>query len=488
MSDAYKIAYEREKLARLAAEKLLDEKTREVHSSIEMIQFQFNDLMAQKKESDYLLAVARLSQLDQGLSESVKAYTTESMSYLNAKFCRYSYIRDGKISVSDVMGIEEKLPALPIKKYQEIYRTHDRTKILIEDIADAKFTQICEQNNVNRIILLPIKCFGEVSTVCELYLPKDIDFKPETLDQCQVAGYQIGGMLERNANKKKIEDGYLELKASNEKIKLAQAQLVQSEKMASLGQLAAGVAHEINNPIGFVMSNFGTLREYATILSDYFSLSTQLIKQTDSELAKRMSEIDQNEDLAFLFSDITNIMGDCDDGLKRVKEIVSNLKSFARGDEETTDAFSVNQCIENTIKVVWNELKYKVTLHKDLDATDPFVNGHEGQIGQVVMNMLVNAAQAMESEGDIYITTQAQDGNVKLMIRDTAKGMPQSVLDKIFDPFFTTKAVNEGTGLGLSISHGIIEKHHGKISVESQEGVGTCFTIELPLHENDVLA
>ena len=194
-----------------------------------------------------------------------------------------------------------------------------------------------------------------------------------------------------------------------------------------------------------------------------------------------MIEIDDNEDINFLFSDIKNIMSDCDDGLKRVKEIVLNLKSFARGDEDTTESFSINQCIENTIKVVWNELKYKVTLHKELDENAPMINGHEGQIGQVIMNMLVNAAQAMESDGDIYITTTQNAESVRMTIRDTAKGMPQSVIDKIFDPFFTTKGVNEGTGLGLSISHGIIEKHGGSISVESQEGVGTCFTIDLPL-------
>ncbi|MGR6873408.1 sensor histidine kinase [Pseudomonas sp. HK3] len=481
MSDAYKVAYDREKLARLAAEKLLDEKTREVQSSIDMIQHQFNDLMAQKKEADYLLEIARLTQVDQGLSESVSDYTTKSMKFLNAKFSRYSFIKNGKISVSNVIGIDEALPALPINMYQEIYRKHDRSTVMLDDIDYQDMTKICEIYDVNRVILLPIKCFGKVSTVCELYLPEEIDFKPETLDQCQVAGYQVGGMLERNANNKKIEDSYLEIKSSHDKIKQAQAQLVQSEKMASLGQLAAGVAHEINNPIGFVSSNFGTLREYTDIIAEYFKLAETLAADSDSDVSKKMVEMDESEDFTFLFSDIKNIMNDCDDGLKRVKEIVLNLKSFARGDEETTEAFSLNNCIENTIKVVWNELKYKVTLHKEFDEANPIVNGHEGQIGQVIMNMLVNAAQAMEVEGHIYISTIKQDGFARLIIRDTAKGMPQSVVDKIFDPFYTTKGVNEGTGLGLSISHGIVEKHGGKISVESEEGVGTSFMIDIPL-------
>ena len=481
MSDTYKIAYEREKQARLAAEKMLDEKTREVQSSVDMMQYQFNDLMQQKKESDYLLAVARLSQLEQGLSESIRDYTSESMKYLNAKFSRYSYVKNGKITVLEVIGTEDKLPSLPLDLYSDIYQKHDRSTIQIKDINDKELTSFCVGHSVDRVVLLPIKCFGKVSTVCELYLSDNIDFKSETLDQCQVAGYQVGGMLERNANQKKLEKSYQEIKSNHDKIKQAQAQLVQSEKMASLGQLAAGVAHEINNPIGFVVSNFGTLREYVGVISEYCALGKELALNSSVDEAKKMIEIDDNEDIGFLFSDIKNIMSDCDDGLKRVKEIVLNLKSFARGDEDTTESFSINQCIENTIKVVWNELKYKVTLHKELDENNPVINGHEGQIGQVIMNMLVNAAQAMESDGDIFITTSQRSGMVRMTIRDTAKGMPQSVIDKIFDPFFTTKGVNEGTGLGLSISHGIIEKHGGSISVESEEGVGTCFTIDLPL-------
>ncbi|NVK38955.1 MAG: hypothetical protein HWE18_13600 [Gammaproteobacteria bacterium] len=480
MSDAYQVAYEREKQARLAAEKLLDEKTREVQSSIDMIQHQFNDLMRQKKESDYLLAVARLTQLNEGLSKSVQQYTQESMLFLGAKFSRYSFINEGKIKISSTIGLDEFLPALKIQAYKKIYGHHDRTTVCIKDLNQIELERICEKNDVDRVVLLPIKSFGKVTTVCEIYLPKTIDFKSEVLDQCQVAGYQIGGMLERNANNKKLEDSFSEITSSHDRLKQAQAQLVQSEKMASLGQLSAGVAHEINNPIGFVMSNFGTLREYIDVMSEYFTLSGQLLAVSDDDIAKKMQAIDDEQDIKFIFNDIHNIMDDCDDGLRRVKEIVANLKSFARGDEEEAEDFDLNTCIENTIKVVWNELKYKVTLHKEFDETLPLIHGHEGQIGQVIMNMLVNAAQAMEQEGEIYINTQKQDAIIRLTIRDTAKGMPESVIEKIFDPFFTTKGVNEGTGLGLSISYGIIEKHGGTIKVESEEGVGTSFIIELP--------
>lgn len=481
MSDAYKAAYEREKIARLAAEKLLDEKSREVQSSIEMIQYQFNDLMSQKKESDYLLAVSRLTQTDQGLKKSVHDYTTESMKFLNAKCSRYSYISDGKIVISNLIGSDDQLPKLGLNVYQDIYKKDDRSTVMISELNSPELLGVSMVLGINRVVFLPIKSFGKVNTVCEIYLSEGVDFKPEVLDQCQVAGFQISAMLERSADQKELEKSYQEIKLSHDKIKQAQAQLVQSEKMASLGQLAAGVAHEINNPIGFVTSNFSTLKEYSHVLAEYFSHAVQLAEQSDNEISSVMKEMDEKENFKFLFSDIKNIMDDCDDGLLRVKEIVANLKSFARSDEEVTGDFKINQCIENTIKVVWNELKYKARLHKDFDENDCSVKGHEGQIGQVIMNMLVNAAQAMETDGDIYIQTRAQDGFVRITIRDTAKGMPQSVMDKIFDPFYTTKGVNEGTGLGLSISHGIIEKHGGNVSVESEEGVGTCFIINLPI-------
>jgi len=156
------------------------------------------------------------------------------------------------------------------------------------------------------------------------------------------------------------------------------------------------------------------------------------------------------------------------------------LKSFARADEEKTDSFQINDCIEKIVKVVWNELKYHVTLHKQLEDKLPNINGHEGQIGQVIMNILVNAAQSMEAEGDIHIQTHKREKHIVIDIKDTGKGMSQAVQDKIFDPFFTTKGVSEGTGLGLSISYGIIDSHGGTIGVESIEGQGTCFSIALP--------
>jgi two-component system NtrC family sensor kinase len=481
MSDAYKKAYDRERISRLAAEELLDKKTREVHSSIDMIQLQFNELMKQKKEADYLLAVARLTQNDKGLTSIVSGYLQASIEFISGTIGRYSYVKDSSVTSSPVIGTDQELPGFNIAVYNKIYALQARKIWNISELEDEKLEGLLERLGINRIGFVPVKSFGEVATVCEFYLSENVDFDSVLLDQCEVSAYQISSILEGNINKKKLEVSYLEVKKSHEKLKEAQSQLVHSEKMASLGQLAAGVAHEINNPIGFVMSNVGTLKEYSSIISRYISLANDLLNKSDAPECDALKQFDNDEDMKFIVNDINEIMVDCTDGLKRVEDIVASLKSFARSDEEEMSEFNINDCILNTIKVVWNEMKYKVTLHKVLGDNLPMAQGHEGQIGQVVMNILVNATHAIDDKGEIYILTNLSGNKIEVVIKDTGKGMSEAVQTKIFDPFFTTKGVSEGTGLGLSISYGIVESHGGSINVSSIEGEGTEFKILLPI-------
>lgn len=481
MSDStYQKAYEREKNARLTAEKLLDEKTREVQSSIDMIQHQFSDLMSQKKESDYLLAVARLTQNQKGIDSIVGEFVQATLDYLGVTVGRYTFVKEKSLVHGPVMGTDIDIPKHSNDLYRELYSLNARKLIFTKDLNNDNLFESMTALKVNRVGFVPIRCFGKVATVCEFYFPEDVDFKSEILDQCEISAYQISSILEGNINKRKLESSYQEIKASHEKLKQAQSQLVQSEKMASLGQLAAGVAHEINNPIGFVMSNVGTLKDYSEVLAEYIEKSMEVVSQVEGPKAAAVKAIDDDQDLKFIVSDISEIMDDCADGLKRVKEIVANLKSFARSDDEEMAEIDINECIENTIKVVWNELKYKVTLHREFQQDLPKIKAHEGQIGQVIMNMLVNASHAIDERGDIHIYTLTTETGIQIQIQDSGKGMSQAVMSKIFDPFFTTKGVSEGTGLGLSISYGIIESHGGTIRVESKEGVGTTFKIELP--------
>ena len=279
-------------------------------------------------------------------------------------------------------------------------------------------------------------------------------------------------LLRRN---EQIERAHAELTST-------QAQLVQSEKMASVGQLAAGVAHEINNPVGFIKSNLSSLSEYAEVLKKLLDLYKRCVAQTgagsDATLAE-IKEIEQQENLEFLLEDIDGLIEESYNGTVRVKDIVQGLKSFSRVDDNQAKHSDINAGLDETVNMVWNELKYKCEIEKCYSELPP-VECNPGQLNQVFMNLLINAAQAIEEQGTITITTQTLDKEVAVEIRDTGAGIAEENLKSIFDPFFTTKEVGVGTGLGLSISYGIIKNHGGSISVSSKLGEGTAFLVKLP--------
>jgi len=265
-------------------------------------------------------------------------------------------------------------------------------------------------------------------------------------------------------------------------MELTQSQLLQSEKMASIGQLAAGVAHEINNPVGFVNSNLGTLKTYVEKLLqviDVCDLADQLLPQ-GHELRLRLDEARKKADLAYLREDIVDLLDESQDGLGRIKRIVADLKDFSHvGEMEWQDA-DINAGLESTLNVVWNELKYKAEVVRDF-AVLPSVRCLAAQLNQVFVNLLVNAAQAIEERGIITVRTQDLGEHVSIEIADTGKGMSEDVQKRIFEPFYTTKPVGKGTGLGLSIAWDIVRKHEGELKVASAPGQGTTFAIRIPV-------
>ncbi|MCB1956984.1 MAG: bacteriohemerythrin [Rhodocyclaceae bacterium] len=273
-----------------------------------------------------------------------------------------------------------------------------------------------------------------------------------------------------------------ELADAIRKMELTQSQLLQSEKMASIGQLAAGVAHEINNPVGYVNSNLGTLRTYVErllALNDLYGELEARLPASDP-LRAQLADAKQRADLDFLRGDIVDLLRESQDGLGRIKGIVADLKDFAHvGEVEWQDA-DINAGLDSTLNVVWNELKYKAEVVRDYGQL-PNVRCLAAQLNQVFMNLLVNAAQAIEERGTITVRTRDEGERVRIEIADTGKGMSEAVQKRIFEPFFTTKPVGKGTGLGLSIAWDIVRKHAGEIDVASQPGEGTCFTIRVPI-------
>lgn len=282
------------------------------------------------------------------------------------------------------------------------------------------------------------------------------------------------------------------IKQAEQERKLIEAQLRQSDKMASIGQLAAGVAHEINNPTGFVSSNLNTLsayiKDYNIMIDRYQALVTQLEnsgRSTDYEhLLQKIKEQEANMDLAFLRDDISQLIHESLEGTERIKKIVQDLKDFAHPGEDKPRFTDINRCIESTLNIVWNEIKYKAQVKKEY-CDLPEILCYPQQLNQVFANILVNAAQAIKEHGEISIRTSLSGENIVVKIGDTGCGIAQENIGRIFDPFYTTKDVGKGTGLGLNVAYNIVKKHHGKITVESEKGCGTTFTILVPVNNSD---
>lgn len=296
-------------------------------------------------------------------------------------------------------------------------------------------------------------------------------------------------IAERKRAEKELEQKNWELKKAYDELENAQSQVIQQEKMASIGQLAAGVAHEINNPIGFIISNLDSLRRYTSKIANFFKVQDEAVnalakiceKENTVELFSEISEAKRALKIDYIMHDTVELLDETLDGAERVKNIVQGLKGFARMNNESMLA-NINEGIESTMHIIWNEIKYKAILVKDLGDI-PLTKCNPGQLNQVFMNILVNAAQAIDVKGDIHVKTWAENGSIFVSIGDTGSGMSQEALSKIFDPFYTTKEVGKGTGLGLSISYDIIKKHGGEIKVESKVGKGTTFIIQIPIIE-----
>jgi signal transduction histidine kinase len=276
-----------------------------------------------------------------------------------------------------------------------------------------------------------------------------------------------------------------ELTELNEKLSRAQEQLLQSEKLASIGQLAAGVAHEINNPISFVFSNFGTLDAYLAdllrVLGQYEEAEPYI---ADAGMKARIGALRKQVELDYLVEDVPVLMSESREGIERVRKIVQDLKDFSRVDGyQDWQWVDLHHGIDSTLNIVNNEVKYKADLVKEYGNL-PEVECLPSQINQVILNIVVNGAQAISgARGRITIRTGVDGDHVWIEIADNGSGIPKAIQSRIFDPFFTTKPIGSGTGLGLSLSYGIIQKHHGRIDVNSEPGIGSTFRIALPIKQ-----
>jgi two-component system, NtrC family, sensor kinase len=283
-----------------------------------------------------------------------------------------------------------------------------------------------------------------------------------------------------------------ECEENNQKLERLQTQIIYQEKMAGIGQLSAGIAHEINNPLGFVKSNMYTMKDYKDkikkLLELYFGIE-EYLEKSDKDLYKtnfsEIIEYKKKSKIKFIFDDIDDIISESKDGIKRMETIVKSLLGFARkASSSEFNEYDINSNIKSTVTIAYNEIKYYANVEENLEQV-PTIKALEGEINQVLLNILVNAAHAIKSkgiQGTIKIHTYRDGEYVKCEISDNGTGISNEDISNIFNPFFTTKPVGIGTGLGLSISHDIIvNKHSGSIEVNSNLGEGTTFIISLPI-------
>lgn len=298
---------------------------------------------------------------------------------------------------------------------------------------------------------------------------------------------RVRAQLEAKAAREMLFKNNLRLKhkveGGAEALEKAQMQLMQAEKMASLGQLAAGVAHEINNPIGFVGSNLGSLEGY---LQDAFSIIDAYergaaLSGMDAAFAEART-LRKSVDYDYLRQDAVDLLKESRDGIDRVRKIVSDLKDYSHVSSAEWQLADLHHGLDSTLNMVWSELKYHCTVTKDYGDI-PKIRCLPSQLNQVFMNLIVNAAHAIEGKGEITLRTEKLgDDSVRVSITDSGKGIPADDLARIFEPFYTTKPVGKGTGLGLSLAWGIVERHHGRIEVKSELGQGTTFMMTLPIN------
>ena len=279
----------------------------------------------------------------------------------------------------------------------------------------------------------------------------------------------------------KVSERTQQLNNAYKELQSTQAMMVHSEKMKSLGELVAGITHEINNPINFIYGNLIHLTNYTNdlimLIDKYGEYETDLLEAHKKEIQKIKDDID----LAFLKEDLGLLIQSCREGTERTKNIILDLKNFSRMEERVLSSIDITKEIDTTLNILHSKYKNRIEIHKEYEEGLPLVESYGGQLNQVFMNILDNAFYAIPDKGDVYIRTRRLDNNVIIEIEDNGRGMDSEVANKIFDPFFTTKPVGQGTGLGMSISYRVIKEHNGDIKLKTKIGEGSTFIISLPI-------
>jgi len=337
-------------------------------------------------------------------------------------------------------------------------------------------------------LLIPFRCYDDIRGYLLVFLtPVELQqLDVATVNLLEKTSDQLRALTERQQSEQRLKIQYERLQETLNQLYSTQEQLFHAEKLSSLGQLAAGIAHEINNPVSYVLSNFEPLDDYISGMSELIKLHDQFSRALDlgddqlhQQLRNDIHAREESIDLEFVLEDVFALVSDSRKGLTRVCDIVKNLKNFAHKDQLESADFDLVECYRDSIGILSHQISQRIEIRENLPA-QALVHGNSGMLGQVFINLIQNAIHAMEGAGEISVSMSEGAGVWVVRICDNGPGIPDEIRKKIFDPFFTTKPVGQGTGLGLSTVYSIIERHQGSIAAEDAPGGGACFVIRLP--------
>ncbi len=457
-------------------------------------------------ETDMLMCITQFSRSDATLSELLQAFSNSLGAMCHAK--QYFHIcteRENHWQLEYSKGISEadldtmhKLltnKALPSDLAHGLREKQPQINLLQQNSVLAQYTR-CFADEIGSYLTFPIVVYDKVIFLLLYFIPRQemdrVSIKQITI--INKAAEQLKILLERKQAETSLQSQYERLKKALVELKSTKEELAHSEKMASVGRMAAGIAHEINNPLSFVIANFSSVDEYLESIIKMQNMQKELLNHIDIQqnqeaqlLKASINEYEKKADMAFIVDDIRSVVSDSYDGLQRVKNIISDLKSLTYEQAAEVGPCDLQALIDDTLKIMRVDLEGKVTLNLDLAPCEGFET-HSGLLGQVLTNLINNAIHALThppcDDPIIEINVSQANDTVLIEVKDNGPGIPAELHEKIFEPFFTTKKIGEGTGLGLSVVFNIVKKLRGTLVCHSEPG-HTCFTMSFPMKQAD---
>jgi len=462
-----------------------------------------NNYRQHDAETDMLMCITRFSRADENLTELLKSFS-QTLALLCHSACSFQ-IRTNKeqswfVEFSDyqdtsvIQHMSKSLAEgeIPLFLKQALREKHPQINLLHEDSDLVELTGGLPMT-IGSYLTFPIVVYDNVVYLLLFLIPEDAMSKVsmKQINIINKAAEQLTILLERKQAENCLKKQYKRLQSTLLELKSTREELAHNEKMASIGRMAAGIAHEINNPLAYVISNISSMDKYLESIMQLQDMQTQLLSSIDiqqdqkaQQLKQHISQFEEEEDIPFVLEDIRAVVSDSFEGLQRVKNIITDLKSLSHKHQTQKNNCDINKVIEETLKIFKYDINDKVTIKQSINVSREF-HSNSGLLSQTLTNLIKNAIQAMAAakteDPTININAHDDDKHLILSVKDNGPGIPEETRKKIFDPFFTTKPVGQGTGLGLSVSFNIINKLGGTLECTSEENAFTQFTIKLPL-------